>query len=147
MVGKGRSGYVLTGVERASRYLVARTLDASTADATNDRLHHAMKRLPASKRNTLTVDNGREFSHHRELSRRFGLDVYFAHPYRAWERGTNENTNGLLRQYLHKAMSLSDLTDEQLRVYVRQLNNRPRKCLNYQTPAEVLWERPIALTM
>jgi len=147
VVGKGRSGYVLTAVERASRYLVARTLDTATADATHRRLHHAMKRLPASKRNTLTVDNGREFAHHRQLSRRLGLDVYFAHPYHAWERGTNENTNGLLRQYLPKAMPFSDLTDEQLRAYVRQLNNRPRKCLSYRTPAEVLWERPVALTM
>jgi len=147
MVGKGRTGYVLTGVERASRYLVARKLDACSADATSDALHHAMKRLPCEKRRTLTVDNGREFARHKDLGRRLGLDVYFAHPYSSWERGTNENTNGLLRQYLPKKTDFSLLTDEQLKAYVRQLNQRPRKCLDYRTPVEMFWERNVALIM
>jgi len=75
------------------------------------------------------------------------MEVYFAHPYSSWERGTNENTNGLLGQYLPKRMSFSELTDWQLESYVRALNNRPRKCLNYRTPAEVFHERPVALQM
>ena len=88
-----------------------------------------------------------EFACHRILGRLLGLDVYFAHPYSSWERGTNENTNGLLRQYLPKKMSFSELTDWQLASYVLELNNRPRKCLNYRTPAEVFHERHVALTM
>jgi IS30 family transposase len=147
LVGKGRSGYVATAVERASRYLVARKLQRCTARQINAALHDGMRRLPAEKRQTLTTDNGREFARHRRLGRLLGLQVYFAHPYTAWERGTCENTNGLLRQYLPKRMSFSELTDWQLESYVRALNNRPRKCLNYRTPAEVFWRRPVALTM
>ena len=75
------------------------------------------------------------------------MDVYFAHPYSSWERGTNENTNGLLRQYLPKDMDLSQLTDCELESIIRQLNNRPRKCLNYRTPAEVFWKRTVAIAM
>lgn len=147
LVGKGRSGYVATCVDRASRYLVARKLDRCSAKQTNAALHGGMRRLPAEKRQTLTTDNGREFARHRRLAKLLGLEVYFAHPYTAWERGTCENTNGLLRQYLPKWMSFSELTDWQLESYVRALNNRPRKCLNYRTPAEVFWRRPVALAM
>lgn len=147
LVGKGRSGYVATCVDRASRYLVARKLERCTARQINAALHDGMRRLPGEKRQTLTTDNGREFARHRRLGRLLGVQVYFAHPYTAWERGTCENTNGLLRQYLPKWMSFSELTDWQLESYVRALNNRPRKCLNYRTPAEVFWRRPVALTM
>jgi IS30 family transposase len=147
VVGKGRSGYVATAVDRKSRYLIARTLKICSSQQVRTALHDAMRRLPSGKRRTLTVDNGREFSCHRDLTRLLSMNVYFAHPYSSWERGTNENTNGLLRQYLPKAMSFSQLTDWQLASYVVQLNNRPRKCLNYRTPAEVFHERRVALAM
>jgi IS30 family transposase len=147
VVGKGRSGYVTTAVDRASRYLVARKLDRCTALQINAALHAGMRRLPAEKRQTMTTDNGREFAGHRRLGQLLGLQVYFAHPYSAWERGTCENTNGLLRQYLPKKTDFSLLTDWQLASYVWQLNSRPRKCLNYRTPAEVFHERPVALDM
>ena len=147
MVGKGRSGYVSTCVDRTSRYLVARKLDVCSAKQTREGLHDAMRRLPGEKRRTLTVDNGKEFACHKDLTQLLGLAVYFAHPYSAWERGTNENTNGLLRQYLPKKADFSQLTDWQLESYVRELNNRPRKCLNYRTPAEVFHKRDVALTL
>ena len=147
VVGKGHSGYVATCVDRASRYLVARRLADGTARAMNAALHDGLRRLPADKRRTLTVDNGREFSRHQRLGRLLDLSVYFAHPYHSWERGTNENTNGLLRQYLPKTIPFTHLTDWQFVGYVRALNNRPRKCLNYRTPAEVFHERPVALAM
>ena len=147
MVGKARSGYVATAVDRASRYLVARKLARCSSEQLRRALHGAMRRLPGDKRRTLTTDNGGEFACHKRLGRLLGLGVYFAHPYSAWERGTNENTNGLLRQYLPKRMSFSELTDWQLESYARALNNRPRKCLNYRTPAEVFHERNVALTM
>jgi len=147
MVGKGHTAYVATSVDRASRYSIARKMPVCSAAATNGALHQGMRRLPPDRRHTLTADNGREFAHHEDLSRLLGLDVYFAHPYCSWERGTNENTNGLLRQYLPKGMDFEGLTDRQLASYVRQMNQRPRKCLNYRTPTEVFWRRPVALTM
>ena len=147
MVGKGRRGYLVTCVDRASRYLVARKIPRCTSKAINGQLHAAMRRLPAERRKTVTSDNGREFAGHRKLARLLGVSVYFAHPYSAWERGTCENTNGLLRQYVPKGTDFLQLTAWQLESYVRALNNRPRKCLNYRTSAEVFWERPVALTM
>ena len=147
VVGRGRNGYVATCVDRTSRYLVARKLDACSSRNLKEGLHDAMRRLPAAKRKTLTVDNGREFACHKDLRRLLGLAVYFAHPYSSWERGTNENTNGLLRQYVPKKMDFSQLTDWQVASYVLELNHRPRKCLNYRTPAEVFHERIVALTL
>lgn len=147
MVGKARSGYLATCVDRKSRYLVARKLTACSAKLLKEGLHDAMRRLPAAKRKTLTTDNGKEFACHKDLTKLLGLEVYFAHPYSSWQRGTNENTNGLLRQYVPKKMDVSQLTDWQLASYVWQLNNRPRKCLNYRTPAEAFHERDVALTL
>ncbi|MBS3735425.1 MAG: IS30 family transposase [Phycisphaerae bacterium] len=102
---------------------------------------------PADRRQTETFDNGREFAAHERIAALLEMDVYFAHPYSSWERGTNENTNGLLRQYLPKGERFDQLTDWQLESMLRQLNDRPRKCLNYRTPAEVFWRRTVALEM
>ncbi len=106
-----------------------------------------MRRMPAAKRRTQTFDNGREFSGHESISRRLRLAVFFAEPYSSWQRGTNENTNGLLRQYLPKSRDFGTLTSHELASYTWQLNNRPRKCLNYRTPAEVFHQRIVALQM
>ena len=147
IVGKGRSGHVVTNVDRSSRYTVARKVERATAGSVTAALYHTMRRLPADRRKTQTLDNGREGAEHEKIARLLKMEVYFAHPYSSWERGTCENTNGLLRQYLPKKMSFSELTDWQLETYVRALNNRPRRCLNYRTPTEVFWRRPVALTM
>lgn len=147
VVGKGRSGYVMTNVERASRYLVSRRIERALAESVADALYATMRRLDPAKRQTQTFDNGREFARHESIASRLGLDVYFAHPYSSWERGTNENTNGLLRQYLPKSRDFSTLTATELASYTWQLNNRPRKCLNYRTPAEVFHQRTVALQM
>ncbi|MCK4960473.1 MAG: IS30 family transposase [Planctomycetes bacterium] len=147
VVGKGRTGYIMTNVERFSLYLVARKLKRATAQAVADALYQSMRRMPANKRKTETFDNGREFAKHETIARLLNMDVYFAHPYSSWERGTNENTNGLLRQYLPKSRDFSTLTDAELARYVWKLNNRPRKCLNYKTPAEVFHNRIVALRM
>ncbi len=112
----------------------------ATAANTNDTFRRLMAPLPATHRRTLTVDNGKEFARHEDLGHLLGVEVYFAHPYSAWERGTCENTNGLLRQYLPKKRSFATLTDAELQTYVSALNNRPRKRLNYRTPAEVFWK-------
>lgn len=141
MVGKGRKGYILTCVDRASRYLIARKVRSCASEPVTMRLKQAIRRLPSSKRRSITLDNGREFARPAELERRLCMDVFFAHPYHAWERGTNENTNGLLRQYIPKKCDLSVLTDEQLRSYVSALNHRPRKCLGYKSPFEVFHQK------
>ncbi|UCF17173.1 MAG: IS30 family transposase [Phycisphaerales bacterium] len=137
VVGKGRKGYLLTCVDRASRYLIARKVKTCASEPVAERLEQTIGKLPASKRHSLTLDNGREFARPVELERRLCLKIFFAHPYHAWERGTNENTNGLLRQYLPKDSDLSVLSPIQLRSFVLALNHRPRKCLGYQSPFEV----------
>ena len=85
-------------------------------------------------------DNGKEFSRHEKISTVLGADFYFAHPYSSWERGTNENTNGLIRQYLPKGMSFTGVNKEKCRFIMDRLNNRPRKCLGYRTPKQVFEE-------
>ncbi len=142
MVGKGRRGYLLTSVDRTSRYTIARQLHACAADPVAEQLQQTLRRLPPEKRHSLTVDNGHEFARPTELEKKLKMPVYFAHPYHAWERGTNENTNGLLRQYLPKDTDLSQITNAQLQSPVRQLNHRPRKCLGFHTPLEVFHPRP-----
>ena len=137
IVGKGRTGYLLTCVDRASRYLMARKVKTCAAEPVAARLKHTIGQLPASKRHSLTLDNGREFARPVELERRLAVKIFFAHPYHAWERGTNENLNGLLRQYLPKGTDLSLISAVQLRSYVLALNHRPRKCLDYLSPFEV----------
>ena len=100
----------------------------------------SFNRLPKAFRQTLTVDNGKEFSKFKELEKGTGLTVYFADPYAAWQRGTNENTNGILRFYFPKGIDFQNISIKELENVVRKINNRPRKCLNYQTPHEVFYE-------
>jgi IS30 family transposase len=98
---------------------------------------HAFKPVPAQIWNTLTLDNGKEFAAHKALPHALTLDIYFAHPYHSWERGLNEHTNGLIRQYLPKKIPFDGLTQKQLDKIVAKINNRPRKVLGYLTPYEV----------
>jgi IS30 family transposase len=142
LVGKGRKGFLLTCVDRASRYLIARKVETCAAAPVARRLQETIGRLPASKRHSLTLDNGREFARPAELEYKLSVPIFFAHPYHAWERGTNENINGLLRQYLPKGSDLALLSAGQLRSYVWALNHRPRKCLGYRSPFEVFYPRP-----
>jgi IS30 family transposase len=108
-----------------------------TAATLNKAAVRAFKPVPAPMRNTLTLDNGKEFAAHKELSQTLGIDVCFAHPCRSWERGLNEHTNGLIRQYLPKKIPFDTITQKQLDKIVAKINNRPRKVLGYLTPYEV----------
>ncbi len=137
MVGKGHNGYLVTCVDRSSRYLFARKVDACASKPVAEKLRQMLRKLPDVQRRTLTLDNGREFARPAQLERKLAMGVYFAHPYHSWERGTNENTNGLLRQYMPKGVRFTEVTPGQLRSYVHALNNRPRKCLNFRKPVEV----------
>ena len=95
---------------------------------------------------TITPDNGKEFSGHEEIANKLKADFYFAHPYSSWERGLNENSNGLLRQYFPKGMDLTEITDEQVQMAADRLNHRPRKVLGFRTPHEVFFEVKVLYT-
>jgi IS30 family transposase len=131
-------GRLATCVERKSRYVLIARLPDGRACEFNAAAIRLFKRIPRSQRKTMTSDNGSEFIEHQTLSRRLGFKTYFAHPYSSWERGTNENTNGLIRQYIPRNSDLKTITYQRVERIARKLNNRPRKVLNYRTPAEVL---------
>jgi len=96
---------------------------------------------------TITFDNGKEFAGHEQIAAALGVDCFFAHPYSSWERGTNENTNGLIRQYLPKSRNLNTVPAEEELLIMDKLNLRPRKCLGFRTPYEVFFDQPlVALT-
>lgn len=105
-----------------------------------------MRILPAEKIRMMMFDNGKEFAGFKELEQGLGMWSYFAHLYRSWERGTNENTNGLPRQFFPKGMDFMRISESELDRTVERLNNRPRKCLHYRTPTEVFWSRPVCCT-
>lgn len=134
--GKG-GGQIVSHVERKSRYLIAAKLNDKTAQSMARTSIQAYQRIPRHLRQTLTVDNGKEFARFKEIECKTGLSVYFADPYAAWQRGCNENTNGLLRRYFPKGCDFSRVTDEALAAVVKKLNHRPRKCLGYRSPHEV----------
>jgi IS30 family transposase len=138
--GQKSSGSIATMVERKSRFLLATKLEnkkAATLSAQSIRIFCA---IPKKMRKTLTVDNGSEFAQFKKIEEKTGLDIYFAKPYAAWQRGVNENTNGLLRQYFPKGSNFKEVSEEDVQKTVKKLNNRPRKCLDYQTPHEVFWK-------
>lgn len=141
VVGAQRSGAIVTLVERKSGYL----LTAKTCDRKARRVAGKIKArlgaLPPSLRRSATFDNGKEFADHEYLAERLGTKVYFAHPYCSWERGTNEHTNGLLRQFLPKGTDFRSVSWQELEHYTHLLNDRPRKRLGYRTPAEVFNQR------
>ncbi len=136
--GAKGSGAIASHVERKSRYLVAAKLTDKAANTMTIASARAFGRIPKLMRKTLTVDNGKEFARFKQLEEKTGFCIYFADPYSAWQRGCNENTNGLIRQYLPKGTNFKNITNKQLAIIVKKLNHRPRKCLSYQTPHEVI---------
>jgi len=141
--GRKGSGFIATHVERKSRYTVAVKVADKSADTVTKATIAAMKNLPPEKVKTMTFDNGKEFAGFKELEQGLDMRSYFARPYHSWERGTNENTNGLLRQFFPKGMDFEKVMQSDVDIALELLNNRPRKCLNYRTPAEVFWSTPM----
>lgn len=137
IVGRGRSGFIATFTERRSGYEVAAKLQRQTAHAMRAATQEQFMVIPKEKRLTFTLDNGSEMADYEMIERDLGIDIYFAYPYHAWERGTNENTNGLLRQFFPKKSSFATLTQGDVNRAVDLLNHRPRKRLTYRTPCEV----------
>jgi transposase, IS30 family len=141
--GRKSSGLLATHVERKSRYTVAVKVKDKSADTVSGATLAAMKNLPKKKVKTITFDNGKEFAGFKELERGLGMRSYFANPYHSWECGANENTNGLLRQFFPRGTNFALVRQAQVDRVIKLLNNRLRKCLNYRTPAEVFWSKPM----
>jgi IS30 family transposase len=137
IIGKHHQGAALTLTERKSRFTLIRKVDGKQAEAVAQATLEALNWVPAVE--TITNDNGKEFAHHKILSTTLSAPVYFAHPYASWERGTNENTNGLIRQYLPKDRNLATLSTKEELMIMDRLNLRPRKCLAFKTPFEVFF--------
>ncbi|MEX2963367.1 IS30 family transposase [Microbulbifer sp. TYP-18] len=137
VMGKGRKSALLTMVERKTLYTVIIRLTGKRADLLAEAAVVGMKALK-SKVKTITFDNGLEFSEHEKIGDGLGADVYFAHPYASWERGINENTNGLIRQYFPKGTDFNEVTDEEVQAVMDRLNDRPRKTRGCRSPNELL---------
>jgi IS30 family transposase len=137
IVGKNHKSAIHTEVERLSRYLLARKLTGFKPEETVDNQIKIFDNLPVKAKRSTTVDNGLEFANHLLLKKEVNMITYFADPYASWQRGTNEYHNGLLRRYLPKRTDFNTITQEELGDIVNEINSRPRKCLNYQTPKEV----------
>jgi IS30 family transposase len=141
MVGKGRRSALATLVERKSGYTRIGRADSMRADTVRQVLTQRMRDLPPALRRSVTFDNGKEFAEHRQLAQTLNWETYFALPYRSWQRGTNENTNGLLRQFFPKGTDFTRISHQEVARVETLLNERPRRRLDYQTPAEVLAKR------
>lgn len=138
MVGHGRHSALVTLVERKSGYTRLGRVDSMKSDVTMRAAKRRMQNLPSCLRRSITFDNGKEFAEHRTLTRGLGIEIYFADPYASWQRGTNENTNGLLRQYYPKGTDFTTVSHRAVARVEQLLNDRPRRRLNYRTPNEAL---------
>ena len=136
IVGSDKN-HILTHNERKSGMLFADLLRTPTAEETRKVTVARFKNIPRDKKHTITYDNGVTFSYHDQTEEDTGIDIYFAYPYHSWERGCNENSNGLLRQYFPKRTPLGKVKKEELKKVVREINGRPRKRHGYFTPYEI----------
>lgn len=141
MVSRQSKAGLNTLVERKSGLVFISKIENRTAEVTTGAVTCRLKRLPPGKRRTLTLDNGSENVGHKEITGQLGIKCYFANPYHSWERGTNENTNGLIRCYFPKKTDFKLISDERIKQVENILNNRPRKRLNWLTPLEVFNKR------
>jgi len=135
--GYSHSGYLVTHVERKSGYLLAGLIPKSTKDNFRVCTEKLFETIQDKSKLTLTLDNGTEMNGYEELEKNTSITVYFAHPYHSWERGTNENTNGLLRQFFPKTRDFSTITQNELDHAVKLINTRPRKRHNYRSPEQL----------
>jgi transposase, IS30 family len=141
VVSPGRRSGLVTMVDRKSGYIRIRKTTNLKAATTRRAACRSLHDLPEALRRTMTLDNGKEFAEHEQLAEHLGLDIYFARPYASWQRGTNEHTNGLLRQFFPKGTDFARISHYQVARAEKLLNERPRKRLGYRTPQEVLSKR------
>jgi IS30 family transposase len=144
IVGKGHRQAIVTLTERRSRLVLLRKVSRRTAELVGEAVIGLLQ-PHAEHAHTLTGDNGKEFAEHEHIARELEVDFFFAHPHAAWERGTNENANGLVRQYIPKKRDFSSVDDIELELIMSKVNHRPRKCLDFSSPHEVFFEHSVAL--
>jgi len=135
IIGKNKKGAIVTLVDRTSRFVRMGLVDQRTKEAVKEKIIALLQGYPV---HTITCDNGKEFTDHEEIGQALGADIYFAHTYASWERGTNENTNGLIRQYIPKNVDFRKLTKADIYFVENRLNLRPRKCLDFSQPMVIL---------
>jgi IS30 family transposase len=135
MYGGVGKGLLVTLVDRKTRFLCARMIRSRDANETRQAIRQMLKELPVM---SLSLDNGSEFAQFREMEEELGIPVFFAEPHKPWQRGSNENMNGILRFFYPKGYDFRSLADEDLQTVVNSINNRPRKCLDWSSPAELL---------
>ena len=141
LMGRDKRVRIVSFVDRRTGYLIAFLLPKMNAELLSSLALKYFKRIPKKKKKTITLDNGTEFSDWERLEEKTGMTIYFAYPYHAWERGTNENTNGLLRQYFPKTLDFNLITPSELAHIVKRLNNRERKRLGFLSPRHVFWKK------
>ncbi len=139
--GSDKRVRIVTFVDRKSGYLVAYLLLKMRAELLTTLALHYFRYIPRAKRTTITLDNGPEFADWKRLEKKSGATVYFAYPHRPWERGSNENTNGLLRQYFPRSLNFNLITPEELAHVVKKLNERPRKRHNFRSPRSLFLKK------
>jgi len=138
IIGKGHRHAIVSLTERKSRLALLRKVERKTAQDVADAVIELMKLLPV-RTHTITAGNGLEFADNERIAKDLNTDVYFAHPYSSWERGTNENMNGLVRQYFPKKCNFTTITEAEIEFVMERLNNRPRKCLGFKSPNQVFF--------
>lgn len=146
LIGKHHSGAIVSLTERKSRLALIAKVPSKAAEGVRQAIVGLLAPL-AERVHTLTSDNGKEFALHEQIAKALEAEFYFAHPYASWERGLNENTNGLIRQYFPKDRDFSTISDQEIQAVMDRLNNRPRKCLGMKTPNQVFFgiNPPVAL--
>jgi len=144
VIGKNHRQAIVSIVERKTGFTLIRKVERKTALAVSQAMIRLLK--PHRKKvHTITSDNGKEFAGHEDIANKLKADFFFAHPYSSWERGTNENTNGLIRQYFPKNRDFTTITQQEIDPAMERLNNRPRKRLGYKTPNQVFFKSGVAL--
>jgi IS30 family transposase len=136
VIGKNHQGALVTIVERVSKFTLIKKVASKHAEVVTEATILLLQPY-LDKTLTITADNGKEFAGHEKIKEQLNADVYFAHPYSSWERGLNENTNGLIRQYFTKGSSFENITDDEVEAVMYKLNHRPRKTLDFKTPHEL----------
>ncbi|MBL6932002.1 MAG: IS30 family transposase, partial [Rhodospirillales bacterium] len=146
IIGKAHKQAIVSLTERKSRLTLIHKIERKTADNVANAIIHLLSPI-ARRVYTMTSDNGKEFARHEAIAKALKAKFYFAHPYASWERGLNENTNGLIRQYFPKNCDFTKITEKQIKHVMDKLNNRPRKCLGIKTPNQVFFgiDPPVAL--
>lgn len=138
IIGVGHKSAIGTIVERKSRYTIIVKLKARNASEIAKMFSNKLNQLDSIFKKSMTYDNGMEMAKHEIISQKTGMKIYFAHPYSSWERGTNENTNGLIRRYFPKGTDFNKISEKMLLKIQHKLNNRPRKIIAYKTPLEIM---------